>query len=470
MSKSIRKASRPSRRRFLKGAAAMAAPLVVPSSVLGLGGRTAPSDRVTVGYIGVGGMGTAHLKVDTQNPGAQIVAVCDVFASKRERARKLVEDAYVAQKRTGRHNGVSAYRDFREILARPDVDGVVIAPLHYWHTVMAVMAAQAGKSVYVEKMCAVTLGEAQALSGAVKRHGVVFQHGTQGRSMPSFRHAAELVRNGRIGKVRRAEITCLRPFVVHPGPHGPVGAWTNSARTVPVPDGFDWDLYLGPCPWKPYTGNLETGGFMFGMLADFASHTVDSAQMVLGMDGSGPVEFCPGGTGGYKKMTFRYANGVEVTSPANPNDPEINDFGIRVIGTEGTIGVSRGGCWVRPAHLDRRPVGPDEWHINPNVAEWVGSAASNVVASNTRKGPRAEANTAGVGAHKTNWLHCIRTGQKTNAHEDIGRRSASACVLVDMARVLGRPLRWDPQKEQIVGDEEGTRLWDYPKRTPWQAY
>ena len=460
------------RRGFLKGAAAMAAaPLILPSSVLGLAGHTAPGDRITVAYIGTGGWCSgAHLPADVTRDDIQIVAVCDVRRARREKARKMVANAYAQRKGSRSARGVKAYNDFREILARPDVDAVVVTTLHYWHAVMAILAARAGKHVYVEKMCTTTLGEGRAMADAVRRCGVVFQHGTQGRSMYTFRHAAELVRNGRIGKVVRVEATYIDMGKVHPGRPGPVGAWTSGGKEVPVPDGLDWDLYLGPCPWKPYTGDLNVGGLGFGALADFGSHPVDSAQMVLGMDGSGPVEIYPGGTAGHERLCVKYANGVELVPPADPGDPEISDFGIRVVGTEGTVAVDRGGCRVSPAHLDRKPVGPNDRRINPNVAVPVGRATSKVVSSNTRGTLPNEDSWAWVGANKSNWFHCIRTGQKTNAHEEIGHRSASVGILIHMAYALRRPLKWDPAKEQFTGDEEANRLKDYPKRSPWQVY
>jgi len=467
-----------SRRGFLKGAAlAAAGPWVLPSWVLGMNGRTAPSDRITTAYIGNGGWGGGvHVAQDALRDDIEVVAVCDVWRDRRERAKKKVEDAYAERKRLSQYGGVRAYNDFREILARPDVDAVVIAPLHYWHAVMGILAAQAGKHIYVEKMYATTLGEAQALAQAVQRHGIVSQHGTQGRSMATFRHATELAQNGRTGKILRVEATCLDGCgTIAPGQRRPLGAGTSTAREVPVPEGLDWDLYLGPCPWKPYTGDLnDVGGFGFSMLADFGIHPMDSAQMILDVRDSRPIEVYPGGTGGYDKVTIRYASGAEVTRPGARaswgEDAEFGDFGVRVIGSEGTIAVDRNGCHVHPAHLDRRPIGPDDWRYNPNAADPVARATSSVVAPNSRGTVGFEDSWAGVGAHKSNWFHCIRTGQRTNAHEDYARRSASACILIHMAYALGRPLKWDPQREEFIGDDEANRLRDYPKRAPWQVY
>jgi hypothetical protein len=461
----------PSRRTFLKRAAAMAAaPWIVPAGALGRERHTAPSDRIGLGYIGTGGMGTIHLKVDSARSDCQILAVCDVQRSRREKAKALVEAVYAEQRRGAR--GVDAYNDFRDVLARPDVDGVIVATLHYWHAVISIMAAQAGKHVYVEKLWAVTLGEAKAMADAAKRHGVAFQHGTQGRSMGGYQRAAELVRCGRIGKVQRAEITCLPAMVVRPGQRGPVGPGISTEKEVPVPADLDWDLYLGPCPWQPYAGHLGVGGLQFGALADFASHTVDGAQMILGMDDNlEPVEIFPGGTGGYAKMTFRYANGMEVSSSPKDPDMELGAFGVRAIASEGAIAAPReNACRVTPLHLERAPLNPDDWHCLPKVADPLIRICSGVVASNTRGSPGDDAGIWDVGTHKANWFHCIRTGQQTNANEDAARRSASLCILADMAYRLGRPLKWDPRNDRIVGDEEAMRLWDYPKRSPWQVY
>ncbi|MGA2619086.1 MAG: Gfo/Idh/MocA family oxidoreductase [Thermoguttaceae bacterium] len=463
-----------SRRSFLKGAAALTVtPLIMPSSALGLGGHTAPSDRVTVAHIGVGswGFGT-HVTQDCERDDIEILAVCDVIRDRQGRARKKVQDAYAQRKRVSQYGGVKMYTDFRQILDRPDVDAVVVAPLHYWHTVMAIMAAQAGKHVYVEKMAATTLGEARALATAVKRHGIVLQHGPQGRSGAFFRHATDLIRSGRIGKVLRVEASCINNNKVTPGPSDrPFGTYIVPGKELPVPDGFDWDLCVGPAIDQPYVGNMYIAeAFGFGALADFGSHTVDSAQMVLGMDDTGPVEVCPGGINGREVVTCTYANGVELMAFARQDDPDLGDFGIRVTGTEGVVVVDRGRCLVRPAHLDRKPVGPDEWHYSPNVAEPVIRASSHVVAANTRGTVANEDSWAGVGAHKANWFHCIRTGQKANGNEDCAHRSSSVCVLIDMANCLRRSLKWDPQKQEFIGDEEANRLRDYPKRAPWQVY
>jgi len=398
-----------SRRDFLKRAAAVAAaPLIVPSSVLGLEGHTAPSDRVTTAIIGNGSCGGGvHVPQDSLRDDIEMLAVCDVQRDRREKARKAIEDSY-GQRQRPCH--VKAYNDFREILARRDIDAVTVVPLHYWHSVMAIMAAQAGKHVYVEKMCSVTLGEARALGDAVERYGIVLQHGTQGRSGLYFRHATELVKNGRIGKVLRVEVMAVDFPPVRPGRRGPVGAPMGRGKEVPVPDGLDWDLYLGPCPWRPYEGDLDVGGVWFGSAADFGIHPVDSAQMVAGLDGTGPIEIYPGGTGGYERLMCKYANGVEFTA-FKPGDPDQGDFGIRVTGTEGTIAVDRGRCKVTPAYLDRRPVGPDDWRVDPTVSQPVWRAASSVVASNTRKGLGDEDSWGWLAAHKTNWLRCIRTGR-----------------------------------------------------------
>lgn len=454
-----------SRRNFLKRAAALAAgPLILPRSVLGGPGRTAPSDRVTAAYIGLGGWGFGgHLQEDPHRGDLEILAVCDVMRDRRARAKKKVEEVYAQNDRPCR---VQEHRDFREVLDRPDIDGVVIATLHYWHAVMGILAAQAGKHVYVEKMCATTLGEARALSAAVKRHGVVFQHGTQGRSMPSFRHAAALVQAGRIGKVERIFVSFLFGSLTPGGPQAPLGAPTSSAPAVPVPEGFDWDLYLGPCPWKPYTGDLELGGVRFDALGDYTIHSVDSVQMIL--NAVGPVAVCPGGLHGARDMTITYADGTTLV-PEEESRTDAN-FRLRLLGRKGAIDVGRDGCRVDPPDLDLDPLTPQDWRFNPNPADSVQSVVSRVVASNTRRGPPDRGTHGGLGLHKSNWFHCIRTGQRTNAHEDHARRSTSISILVHMTLALGRPLRWDPEKEEILGDEEANRLLDYPKRAPWQVY
>lgn len=233
------------RRRFVqRGAAAMAAPWFVPASVWGAEGSTPPSERVTLECIGMGGRGTSNMRSFLGLGGEQVVAVCDVQSERRRRAAQIVTQHYGAA-RSGAPTTCDTYNDFRDLLARDDIDAVVISPQDHWHAPMAVAAARAGKDMYCEKPLGVAVTESQAIRDAVRRYGRVFQTGTQQRSNAKFRHACNLARSGHLGKVHAIEVAAPGPSY-QPKYQGP-------ATPGPVPEGFDYDMYLGPAPWKPFT-------------------------------------------------------------------------------------------------------------------------------------------------------------------------------------------------------------------------
>ena len=419
------------RRGFLKGAAAtLAAPYVLTSSALGGAGRAAAGERVTVAVIGVRNRGGQLLGSLLGHGDAQVVGVCDVDGSVVERGIRRAEDAYADGENRGRYAGVWGTADFREVMAREDVDAVVVATPDHTHALVSIAACRAGKDVYVEKPMTLTIREGRAMVEAVRRYGRVLQVGSQRRSEGGVRHTCELVRNGRIGKVEKVEVG----FGVRPGSPQP---WAPE----PVPEGFDYDRWLGPAPWAPYTEKRCHYNFRFvrdysgGEMTNWGAHFFDVAQWGLGTDDTGPVEVAGEGeahaTGLYDvyyrvRVSYGYASGVRMTC-------DNSHKGTRFIGTEGEVG---GGKTVIRGE---EQIGPDEVHLY-----------------RTNRG------------HMGDFLHCVRTRQDPSAPVEAGHRSATVCHLGNIAMDLGRRLRWDPVREEFPGDAEANRLRGYAYRHPWR--
>jgi len=405
------------RRQFLRGAAAtVAAPSIITASAFGQEGRPTASERIGLGFIGLGGMGSGHFNGLLNNRRTQIIAVCDVSTAVREEYQKRAEEKY---------KGVAAYNDFRELLTRDDIDAVVIATPDHWHAIISIEAMKAGKDVYCEKPLSLTIREAQVMRDTARRYGRVFQTGSQQRSSGEFRQACELVRNGRIGKL----------LTIHVGVGGPSGE--RVLPEEPIPEGFDYDLWLGPALWKPYhQDRVSPGGwrglrdYSGGQMTDWGAHHFDIAQWGLGMDGSGPVEIMPPDGREYQSLTYRYANGVLMYHGGNVN-------GVKFTGTEGWVEVNRGYLKTSPEGLAK---------------ETVPSYQVKLDHSNN---------------HHHNWLDCIQTRQRPVADVAIGCSSVTVCHLGNIAYWLKRPLKWDPIKEEMVGDAEANRWLDRPKRAPW---
>jgi predicted dehydrogenase len=425
------------RRQFLGTCAgALAAPLFVPAAALGRGGFVPPSERINVGFIGVspGGQSGGHLfgGAWTYVPGGyagrddvQVVAVCDVWRDRREAARKRLDEIYAARFGVGHYTGCAAYNDFRELLARADIDAVVISTPIHWHGVMAVMAAQAGKDIYCEKPTAITIRESQAMRAAVQRHGRVFQAGTQQRSEyeGKFRRACEIVRSGAIGKVR--EVYAFKP--------GGTFAWKRFGAPKPVPEGLDWDLYLGPAPWQSYGGVANAHMFCGVGDINWAPHHYDFIQWVLAADRSGPVELF------FEKdvLQCRYANGVVVHACPAPEGGPGGSGGARFIGTDGWVAVDRDHIAASKPELLAGPLGP---------------GAASVYHSTS---------------HAGNFLACVRSRKQPICDIETAHRSASAVILGGLALTLKRTLKWDPQQEQFINDDEANRLLSTTFRSPW---
>lgn len=446
-----------SRRSFLASvAAAAAAPAIVPSSVFG---RTAPSNRINLAAIGVGNRGGSNVWQDfvsTQDD-VRLVAACDCFASRRE--------AFAA-KANAFYGGsyCQPMADWREVLARKDVDGVIISTPDHWHVPLAFHAARAKKDLYVEKPLGVALAWAFKLREAVAANGVVFQYGTQQRSSSEFTRAVELVRNGHIGKIKHVDAWCSD--LKTPGQYAQVFA-ERSADTepAPVPADLDYETWIGPAPMKPYTksrctewGAYHVYDYALGFIAGWGAHPLDIAQWGLETDHTSPLsyegkgEIPQGGlfdTVGGWDVSCRYASGVTLrfmsdqvakAVPGLMDDPRKRpylDHGTTFWGEGGWISVSRGFLYASPKELQKQPIRDDEKHV-------VRSSSQG-----------------------RNFVESMRTRKPTISSLESAIRSDTISHLSDIAIRLGRPVRWDPEKEEILGDAEASAKLNRSMREPW---
>ena len=427
-----------SRRQLLKRAATaaaglVAAPYAVTSTALGAGGRAAPSDRIAMGFIGTGGRGNVNLRLLIAATDVQVVAVCDADAKARDRTKAVVDARYG-------NTDCAAYKDFRDVVTRKDIDAVDVSTPDHWHAIPTILAAQHGKDVHVEKPLSLTIREGREMVRAVRRYARVCQTGSEARANPRCRLACELVRNGRIGKVREVYVT---------GVGGPSS--TRILPGEPVPPGLDWDLWLGPAPWRPYNHAYHPfrwrafHDFSGGGMTDWGAHHFDLAQWALGMDDTGPVEIIPPDGKEHRWLTFRYATGVvmyHVLGRGGGKAPDLLGRGVTLVGTEGRLGVWYGGLEkTDPPGIAREAIGPGDVHLHG----------------------------CPPGGHERgDFLHAVRTRQKPGADVEIGHRTVSVCHLGNIAYRLRRPLRWDPVRELFPDDPGANRLLDRPKRAPWR--
>jgi predicted dehydrogenase len=426
-----------SRRGFMKrsalAAGAVAFPYIVPASALGREGRVAPSDRITIGFIGVGKMAKGHVGSFLGDDDVQIVAIADVERGRRESQAQRVNDHYAQREDRAGYEGCDNYNDYRELCARADIDAVVIATPNHWHALNAVEAAKNGKDIYLEKPLARTIGEGQAIQEAVHRYGRILQVGSQQRSDSTFRFACELVRNGRIGKVH----------TVHVNVGGP--PQEDDLAAEPVPEGLDWDFWLGPVPWRPYSATLAPPesfdgwpswryyrDYAGGGMTDFGAHHYDIAQWGLGMDHTGPVEVKYDAEAA--TISYVYANGIVMHHGGGGPGAAVD-----WIGDNGWVRVNRGEFLeTEPASLKYEFIGPSETHL--------------YYSDN----------------HKRNWLDGIRTRKQPICTVDIGHHTANVCHMGNIAYWLKRGFKWDPETERF-DDAEANRLIHRPMRGPWQV-
>ncbi|HOA73263.1 MAG TPA: Gfo/Idh/MocA family oxidoreductase [Phycisphaerae bacterium] len=425
------------RRSVLKAAtAAFGFPWIVRASALGAGSAVAPSNRITVGCIGVGGQGLYDMGQLLALPDVQVVAVCDPKRDRRDKARQIVNEHY-------KGDACAAYNDFRELVARPDIDAVQIASTDHWHVLHALAAVRAGKDIYVEKPLGMSIQEAKVLRAACHRYGRRFQFGTQQRSSPQFRQACELAINGRLGKLRAIKVSA------------PVGVFERTGNVrytpAPVPEGFDYEMWLGPAPAAPYTPKRCVSPFWFhisdyslGYIAGWGIHHIDIAQWGNGTELTGPTEIEASGVFPAKDSlcdnplswdaTMKYANGVilHFTSDGGPIR-----HGVRFEGDRGWVHVDRGSITAEPASLLREKIGPGEIQLP--------------VSTN----------------HQRNWIDCVKTRAQPICNIDVAVRTETVCQLTWLAVHLGRKLKWDPVKEEFVKDPEANARLVRAMRAPW---
>jgi predicted dehydrogenase len=434
----MKKTNEPNRREFLKKSGMLAAgaigfPYFVPASALGAEGA-APSERITLGFVGLGMQGRGLLGSFLNTP-AQVLAICDVDALKMERSLTRAKNHYADKSgRTG-FPAVEGYRDFREVIGRDDIDAVVIATPDHWHATIAVQAMEAGKHVYCEKPLANCIAESRAIVEAANRYGRIFQTGSMQRSWRQFRLACELVRNESIGKLKQVKVCSFGPPMF------------CNLPAEPVPDYLDWDLWLGPAPQRPYNSELsphisfnsypnwrgywDYGG---GSMTDLGAHMFDIAHWAMDMDRTGPVEIHPPDGKEYKVLTYRYANGMTMTMESIPRG-----FGALFIGDRGKVEVNREGLYAEPEQLARTQFGRDAIRLYPS------------------------------NDHQDNFLDCIRRRTPCICDAETGHRTATVCHLSNIALRLGRSLRWDPAAERFVNDPQADRFLKNPMRSPWQV-
>ncbi len=429
------------RRNFLKktlvlSTAAAGLPALVPSSVFGRQGRIAPGDKVIIGSIGLGMQGNPNTKGFLDEPDTRVVALCDIDANHLRETKQMVDDYYG-------NRDCAGYHDFQELLAREDIDAVMIALPDHWHGVVAVAAAKAGKDIYGEKPLAHSIVEGRAICTAVQRYGRVWQTGSWQRSQANFRFAAELVINGRIGRVHTAEVGL-------PAGHTDFAGTFGEDRITAPPPELDYDLWLGPAPYTPYVKscvhrnwrwNLNYGG---GQITDWVGHHLDIAHWGLGMDYSGPVEI--EGKGEYPKdglyntatkykVHMTYPNGIHIIMAGGY--PEIRG-GTKWIGDKGWVWVNRGGAIeAEPQSLLRETIGPNE--------------------INFLRSP----------GHTRNFLDCVKARATTLTPCEVAHRSASPGHLGQIAMLLERKIRYNPGTEEIIGDSEASRMLGHALRSPW---
>ncbi len=421
-----------SRRDFLRSSAAasaaLAIPTIVPASVFG---ADAPSNKVTVGFIGTGDHGTGwNLHYYLKLRDAKVVMVCDVDGFRMRKAKAMVDAQYDSE-------GCAMSKDFRDVLARKDIDAVMISTPDHWHTLISMLAAQAGKDVQCEKPT-LTINEGKLLINLIRKNQRVFQTSTEDRAVPEYHRMAELVRNGRICKLQKIEVILPKQPNV-PGDPTP----------QPVPPDFDYEMWLGPAPFAPYTKDRVHFNFRWirdysgGIICDWGAHLFDTAHWANDTERSGPIEI--EGTGTYwdsglfntvkeYDVTYRYANNVVMTcKPGNPS--------IKFIGTQGWVGNRgwRGPVEASSEEILKSKIAPDEIHLYTNPA----------------------------GEHD-DFIKCVKSRKDPYFPVDVGHRVSTVCHLANIAIQLGRKLKWDPKAENFVDDESANALLSRNLRSPWK--
>lgn len=402
-------------------------PTLVPGSSLGLDGKASPSETILLGGIGINNRGGYDLSFFLNQPDVRFVAVADVAKRRREKVKKQAEEVQGT-------NDVAAYRDFRELLDRKDVDAVLSATGDRWHAHMAIYAARAGKDVYSEKPCAISIELCRKLAETMKLYGTIFQGGTQRRNVRNFRHACELVRAGKLGKIHTVHASIY--YLEHKT------GWLP-AQPLPDIDELDWDMWLGPAPRRPYNeayagmGNFGyscwRGYFDFDSgfrHLDWGAHTVDLCQMALGMDGTTPIKYWAEGD----RMFALYENGVELVMRPN-----------------GWLGL--GTCPVRFE-------GSEGWIET-------GDSGKTITSNDSLQTVECDIEGTNPRDHIRNFLDCVKSRRQPTCNADVIRSSHVACHASALSWFLGRELNFDPKSESFIDDPEANRLRSRASRAPW---
>lgn len=428
-----------SRRGFLGGAAgaalgAIGFPYIVPSSVLG---GDAPSSRITMGCIGVGWQGGSNLGQFLGQKDCQVVAICDVDKDHLNDAVNRVNGQY-------KNKDCAAYSDFRALLARDDIDSVSLGLPDHWHAIPAIEAAQSGKDIFGEKPLSHDLRQGRAMCDAVRRYGRIWQTGSWQRSQSHFRQACELVINGRIGKVQRVEVGL-------PSGHSDFGGTQGQEGITAPPSQLDYDFWLGPAPYEPYCParvhknwrwHLDYGG---GQLMDWVGHHVDIAHWGLGFDYTGPYEIEGSGeyppdklwnSPGKYRLTAKYPKDITMIIAGGYSDIR---GGTKWIGTDGWVWVDRGGTDAQPKEVLQEKIGPNEIHLYESPGHW------------------------------RDFLDCIKSRKTTITPCEVAHRSATPGHLGQIAMLLGRKIRFNPETEEIIGDPTAASLLGKAMRSPWHV-
>jgi predicted dehydrogenase len=420
------------RRQFIKSTAVvMGMPTIIPASALGMNGTVAPSNRIVVGGIGLGPRGQEVLRSFLKQPEVQFVMIADVQSVRREVVRVMVNRHYM-------NRDCTETRDMFDVMGRPDIDAVLIATGDRWHALASILAAKAGKDIYCEKPCSMTIRESQELADAINRYGRVFQAGTQRRNVDNFQVAAELARSGRLGRVHTVHAGILPLEESH--------AWLP-AEEEPSPDIVDWDRWLGPAPWRPYNQDYVRGrwrgyyDFHGGAaLPEWGSHTIDLCQWAAHADDTTPVEFSAEG----QTLHGRYRNGTKLV--------------MRLAGFKGE------GDWVVPGTCPVRFEGDEGWVEAADTGK-IAVSSPNLLAS----GMPAETAGTDPTQHVRDFLDCIKSRAKPAANANVTRRGHIVSHAASIGWRLGRTVKFDPDKETFVNDPEANRMCSRARRAPWHA-
>ncbi len=420
------------RRDFLKTAAvAASAPYFVPARALGLDGNVAPSNRITLGAIGVGGQGSYDFRTFMSDPRVQAMAVCEVDANRRKAALAMAN-----------LDESAGYEDYRDLLARKDIDAVLIATPDHTHVTIAIAAAEAGKDVYCEKPASLYVEEGRRLVEVFKRTGRIFQTGTQRRSMLGCRKACEMVINGRLGKLKPIRVGIPANFAIQ-------GGYTGKEGPKPVPEGFNYNLWLGPAPEKPYSPGRCHFNFRWitdysaGYITDWGAHFLDLVQWAMQADDSGPVSVegtCEFDEGSYydapknPQLTYTYANGQVVHVISTPDQSQ---WGVWFEGERATMRAETPTINISDRELLREPDAPGDVKLYESKRQDI------------------------------NFLDCVQSRKPTVAPAEVGHRTATVCHIGYIACMTGRKLQWDPVKEQFVNDDGANAMLTRPRREGW---